>query len=133
MVYNGGGSDPLDRTRCVDGKPGVPTVDGYSLLTVNQQPANEHVFYDLATVKAVANSIAEKLGASDSANAADYTANAEAFGEELDTLATAQRAVGEAHPRAAVVSTEPVALYALRNAGIVDKTPQSFRRRRGRG
>ena len=125
VVYNGGHYDHwIDEV--LAGNPDVPTVDAFSLLPSEQQPANEHVFYDLATVKAVAAGIAEKLGQSDAAHAADYTANAASFGEELDTLAEAQRAVGEAHPGASVVSTEPVAYYLLRNAGIADKTPQSF-------
>lgn len=124
VVYNGGHYDHWIE-EVLANNPDVPTVDGYSLLPQGE-PANEHVFYDLSTVKQVATRIAEKLGETDSAHAADYTTNAERFGEELDTLAMAQRAVGQAHPGAAVVSTEPVAYYALRNAGIVDKTPQTF-------
>jgi zinc/manganese transport system substrate-binding protein len=125
VVFNGGDYDHWVE-EVLATKPDVPTVDAYSLLASPQQPANEHVFYDLETAKQVANSIAEKLGESDSAHAADYTANAELFGEELDTIATSQRAVGQSHPGASVVSTEPVAYYALRNAGITDKTPEAF-------
>lgn len=125
VVFNGGHYDHWVE-EVLASNPDVPTVDGYSLLAPSQQPANEHVFYDLGTVKAVAGSIAEKLGESDAAHAADYTANAERFGQELDTIAAAQRAVGQAHPGASVVSTEPVAYYALRNAGITDKTPETF-------
>ncbi len=126
VVFNGGGYDHwVDEV--LSTSPDVPTVDGYSLLAPSSpQPANEHVFYDLGTVKEVANSIAEKLGESDSANAADYAANAAEFGEALDTIAADQRAVGQSHPGASVVSTEPVAYYALRNAGIIDKTPETF-------
>lgn len=125
VVFNGGHYDHWVE-EVLATKPDVPTVDAYSLLASPQQPANEHVFYDLETAKQVANSIAEKLGASDSANAAEYTANAELFGEELDTIAASQRAVGQSHPGVSVVSTEPVAYYALRNAGITDKTPEAF-------
>ncbi len=124
VVYNGGHYD-----HWIDGiladSPDIPKVDAYSLAAV-QPPPNEHIFYDLGTVKAVADRIAETLGQADSDHAADYSANAERFGEELDTLALAQRATGEAHPGASVVATEPVAYYALRNAGIEDKTPPSF-------
>lgn len=124
VVYNGGHYDHWIE-EVLSTNPDVPTVDGFSLLPTGE-PANEHVFYDLATVKAVATAVAEKLGGIDAEHAADYTANAERFGAELDTLATAQRAIGAAHPGAAVVSTEPVAFYALRNSGITDRTPQSF-------
>lgn len=125
VVFNGGHYDHwVDEV--LAGSPEVPTVDAYSLLAPSEEPANEHVFYDLGTVKEVARNIAEKLAETDSAHAADYTTNAELFGEQLDTIAASQRAVGQSHPGASVVSTEPVAFYALRNAGIVDKTPASF-------
>lgn len=124
VVYNG---DHYDHW--IDGvlqnSPDIPTIDASS-LSPTQPPPNEHVFYDLPTVKAVANRIAETLGQSDAEHAGDYTANAQKFSDDLDTLTLAQHGIGEAHPGASVVSTEPVAYYALRNAGIADKTPPSF-------
>lgn len=127
VVYNGGHYDHwIDQV--LQNAPEVTRVDAYSLSPTAEsgESANEHVFYDLPTVKAVATRIAELLTEADSVNAADYAANAERFGSEVDTLAMAQRAVGAAHPGASVVSTEPVAFYALRNAGIADLTPPSF-------
>ncbi|HKP43828.1 metal ABC transporter solute-binding protein, Zn/Mn family [Mycobacterium sp.] len=126
VVYNGGGYD-----RWVDdvlsSHQGAPAVNAYSLLPAGlPQPANEHVFYDLETAKAVANQIAEKLAQSDSAHADDYKANAATFGEEADTIAASERAIGAGHPGASVVATEPVAHYLLLNAGITDKTPPGF-------
>jgi zinc/manganese transport system substrate-binding protein len=124
VVYNGGHYD-----HWIDGilknSPDIPKVDAYSLAPM-QPPANVHVFYDLATVKAVADQIAETLGQSDAEHAADYRANAQKFSDDLSTVALSQRAIGQTHPGASVVSTEPVAYYALRNAGIEDKTPPSF-------
>lgn len=127
VLYNGGHYDHwVDQV--LQNAPEVTRVDAYSLMPAagTAEPANEHVFYDLPTVKAVAARVAELLTEADSVNASDYAANAERFGSEIDTLLLAQRAVGEAHPGASVVSTEPVAYYALRNAGIADKTPPSF-------
>jgi zinc/manganese transport system substrate-binding protein len=126
VVYNGGGYD-----RWVDdvlaGHQGVPAVNAYSLLPPGlPQPANEHVFYDLETAKAVANQIADKLSQADAANADAYKANADDFVQRADTLAAAERAIGASHPGASVVATEPVAHYLLVNAGITDKTPQGF-------
>ena len=37
-----------------------------------------------------------------------------------------ERTIGQEHPGAAVVATEPVAHYLLVNAGITDKTPAGF-------
>lgn len=126
LVYNGGGYDHWVDDVLATHK-GVQTVNAYSLLPAGlPQPANEHVFYDLQTAKAAANQIAEKLAQADSAHAADYKANAAKFGEQADTIASAERAIGAAHPGASVVATEPVAHYLLVNAGIADKTPEGF-------
>ena len=48
------------------------------------------------------------------------------FAEQADAIAAAERAIGAAHPGAAVVATEPVAHYLLVNSGIADKTPEGF-------
>src|SRR4029079_14112006 len=76
VVYNGGGYDHwVDDV--LSSHQDVPAVNAYSLLPSSvPQPANEHVFYDLATVKAVVNQIADKLSQSDAAHADDYKANA---------------------------------------------------------
>jgi zinc/manganese transport system substrate-binding protein len=126
VVYNGGGYDHwVDDI--LSGHQSVPTVNAYSLLPASvPQPANEHVFYDLETAKAVANQIADKLAQSDPAHADDYKNNAAKFGDEANTIASAQRAIGSAHPGASVVATEPVAHYLLVNSGIADKTPEGF-------
>jgi zinc/manganese transport system substrate-binding protein len=126
VVYNGGGYDHwVDDV--LAGHQGVAAVDAYSLLPTSvPQPANEHVFYDLETAKAVANQIADRLSQTDAAHADDYKANAAKFADQADTIAAAERAIGAAHPGASVVATEPVAHYLLTNSGISDKTPEGF-------
>jgi zinc/manganese transport system substrate-binding protein len=126
VVYNGGGYDHwVDDV--LSGHQGVAAVDAYSLLSASvPQPANEHVFYDLETAKAVANQIADKLSQADADHADDYKANAAKFADQTDTIAAAERAIGAAHPGASVVATEPVAHYLLTNSGIADKTPEGF-------
>jgi zinc/manganese transport system substrate-binding protein len=120
VVYNGGGYDHWVDDVLSTHKD-VQSVNAYSLLPSSvPQPANEHVFYDLETAKAVANKIAEKLSQSDAGHANDYTANASKFAGEADTIAAAERAIGAAHPGAAV------AHYLLVNSGIADKTPEGF-------
>jgi zinc/manganese transport system substrate-binding protein len=126
VVYNGGGYDHWVDDVLADHHD-MPVVNAYSLLPSSvPQPANEHVFYDLETVKAVANQIADKLSQSDASHASDYKANAAKFSDAAETIATAQRAIGASHPGASVVATEPVAHYLLVNSGIVDKTPEGF-------
>ena len=126
MVYNGGGYDHwVDDV--LSGHPGVNTVNAYALLPGSTpQPANEHVFYDPTTAKAVATQIADRLGQADAAHADAYRANAAEFGKRADEILQIERAIGQTHPGAAVVATEPVAHYLLVNAGITDKTPPGF-------
>ena len=126
VVYNGGGYDHwVDDV--LSSHKDVQSVDAYSLLPSSvPQPANEHVFYDLETAKAVVNQIADRLSQSDAEHAGDYKANAAKFVDDADTIGAAERAIGVAHPGASVVATEPVAHYLLVNSGIVDKTPEGF-------
>jgi zinc/manganese transport system substrate-binding protein len=127
VVYNGGHYDQWADDILV-AHQGVTTVNAYSLTPAQPdgQPANEHVFYDLATAKAVAAGIADHLATDDPANAGAYRDNATAFGTQADAIAASEREIGRKHPGAAVVATEPVAHYLLANAGITDRTPESF-------
>jgi zinc/manganese transport system substrate-binding protein len=125
VVFNGGDYDHWV-SHVLEDHPDVPTVDAYALRPDAQQPGNEHVFYDPATAKAVATQVADRLSTIDSANAEAYRANAAAFGAKADEILTLERAIGQEHPGASVVATEPVAHYLLVNAGIADKTPEGF-------
>lgn len=128
VVYNGGGYDHW-ADDVLASHPGVPSVNAYSLLqapTGSPQPANEHVFYDLDTAKAVATKIADRLAQDDPQHAADYKSNAETFNRGADSIAQTESAIRTTHPGAAVVATEPVAHYLLVAAGLTDKTPAGF-------
>ncbi|BDX30082.1 putative ABC transporter solute binding protein [Mycobacterium antarcticum] len=127
VVYNGGHYDQWADDILLEHQ-GVTAVNAYSLTPAQSdgQPANEHVFYDLATAKAVASSIADHLATDDPANADAYRKNAATFGTATDAIAETERGIGLEHPGAAVVSTEPVAHYLLAGAGITDRTPESF-------
>ena len=134
VLYNGGGYDQwvddVLRTH-----PGVASIDAYSLLDAaalgepaqsSTPRANEHVFYDLDTAKAVAADLADKLAQADPGHAAEYASNAEAFNRKADTVQQIEKSIRTTHPGAAVVATEPVAHYMLVAAGLTDKTPPGF-------
>ncbi|MDH6243704.1 zinc ABC transporter substrate-binding protein [Mycobacterium sp. OTB74] len=128
VIYNGGGYDHW-ADDVLAGHKDVTTVNAYSLLPprpAGAPEANEHVFYDMATTKAVAGKIADQLAAKDPANADSYRANAADFGKQTDAIADTERAIGQRHPGAAIVATEPVAHYLLATAGIADSTPHGF-------
>jgi zinc/manganese transport system substrate-binding protein len=127
VIYNGGGYDPWITAVLTD-HPNIKTVDAYSFTgnAGNGDRPNEHVFYDLGVAKTVATTIADRLAAVDAGNAADYRANAAAFGRDADTIATSERSIANAFPNTAVVATEPVAYYLLKATGLVNRTPTAF-------
>jgi len=134
VVYNGGGYDQWTDD-ILRNHPDVASIDAYSLLqaTALGEPAqsstpraNEHVFYDLATAKAVATDLAGKLAQADPGQAAEYVSNAEAFGRDVDAVQQIEKSIRTTHPGLAVVATEPAAHYMLIAAGLADKTPPGF-------
>ncbi|WP_199441069.1 metal ABC transporter solute-binding protein, Zn/Mn family [Umezawaea beigongshangensis] len=87
---------------------------------------NEHVWYDLETVHAVAEKAAEELSAVAPDRAADFTANAEEFGRGVDDLLTRLAKIGTDAPGVKAVVTEPVPVYLLEAAGVQDATPADY-------
>jgi zinc/manganese transport system substrate-binding protein len=134
VVYNGGGYDQwVDDI--LTSHPGVASIDAYALLDAaalgepaqaSTPPANEHVFYDLDTAKAVAAAVADSLAGDDPSHRADYQSNAQTFSREADAVRQIETSIRTTHPGAAVVATEPVAHYMLIAAGLIDKTPKGF-------
>ncbi|OBI88676.1 metal ABC transporter solute-binding protein, Zn/Mn family [Mycobacterium sp. 1245805.9] len=126
VVYNGGGYDPwVDQV--LDRHPGIKSVDAYSFVAAGSgAPPNEHVFYDLGVAKSVASSIADRMAVIDPANAADYRANAAAFGRAADAIANSEHAIAGAYPDAGVIATEPDVDYLLAASGLVNRTPAAF-------
>jgi zinc/manganese transport system substrate-binding protein len=125
VVYNGGGYDDFF-TKLIDGTgTDAKQVDAFA-LSGHGDGANEHVWYDLPTVKKVADRIAADLSAIDPDHKAMFAANAKRFGTEVDALAAAAERAGAAEPGAKVVATEPVAHYLLESAGLTDATPTEF-------
>lgn len=134
VVYNGGGYDQfMESILASSGVSAGDSIDAFTLPvadrglggTRTQDDENEHVWFDLTTVDAVAAAVAEQLGTLDPANAATFTANAEALHAELAGLADEAAAIKAAGPRP-VITTEPVTYYLLAQAGIEDLTPEEF-------
>lgn len=128
VVYNGGGYDPWVN-QALAGRPRAAAVDAYSFAAApapGRQPPDEHVFYDLTVAKSVAAAVADRLGAIDPRDAADYRASAAEFCRAADAIALSEHAIAGAYPGAAVVATEPVVHYLLTASGLVDRTPAAF-------
>lgn len=87
---------------------------------------NEHVWYSLPAMERVADAIAGKLSALDPGSAASFTANADSFKSSLSGLRSRVDAVKAAAPGGKVAVTEPVPLYLLEEAGLVNATPEQY-------
>jgi zinc/manganese transport system substrate-binding protein len=87
---------------------------------------NPHLWYDPATMPAVANAIASDLAAIQPAHAAYFKANARKFVSSLGPWIQALGSFKEKYPNTPVAVTEPVADYLLQAAGADIKTPFEF-------
>jgi len=87
---------------------------------------NEHVWYSLHGVEYVAEELSHELGEIDPDNAAEYTANYEAFAAEIATLEGTAEALHTSTEGLGAAITEPVPLYLLESAGFTNQTPDEF-------
>ena len=150
VIENGGGYDDFIHTLVEGSKP-----DGASVLTAVEisglahpeethaagEPTeqasadadthdhgalNEHVWYSLPAMERVADGIADKLAALDPASASTFTANAAAFKSSLSDLHARLDALKGPAAGGKVAVTEPVPLYLLEDAGLVNATPREY-------
>ncbi|WP_120521346.1 metal ABC transporter solute-binding protein, Zn/Mn family [Arthrobacter celericrescens] len=87
---------------------------------------NEHVWYDPAAMGKVADAVAARLGALKPASAAEFTANAGKFKTSLAGITAKLDAIKAKHANTPVAITEPVPVYLLEAAGLVNKTPEEY-------
>jgi len=125
LVMNGGGYDDW-MTTLIDASGSVAPVVRAAELYTPGPPPNEHVWYDLPTVDAVAERVAQELTDLRPDQAAEFRANADAFTGRIAELTTKVQAIKAAHDGTGIAVTEPVPLYLTEAAGLVDKTPERF-------
>ena len=124
VVVNGGGYDAF-MTGLADEVDRVLDVSELSAQETAAEP-NEHVWYDLETVRALATAVADELARVRPADAQRFEDGAAALTAELDALAARLDAVAAAHGGTRVAATEPLAEYLLADAGLVDVAPTAF-------
>ena len=124
VVVNGGGYDGFVSV-VLDAMDEAPvTIDAVALAGL--PAANEHVWYDLGAVEAVADEIAAQLAELDPGNSEMFRANAAEFGEGIGAIEARIEELRAAAEGLGVVVTEPVPGYLLAAAGFVDVTPDGF-------
>lgn len=87
---------------------------------------NEHVWYDLHTVEALAAEVSERLTALRPESAELFTANAEEFAASLAPVEERIAALSASSDGRTFAMTEPVPYYLLLEAGLRDGTPEGF-------
>lgn len=127
VVYNGGGYDDFFAKLADTAGGQANRIVAFDLAGKGPSGStNEHVWYDLPSVRKVADKIAEDLGALAPDRRDTFTANARAFDARLDELTAKAAKIGMDHSGAAVVCTEPVPQYLLDTAGLTNVTPAEF-------
>ncbi|GEA80210.1 metal ABC transporter solute-binding protein, Zn/Mn family [Cellulomonas uda] len=140
VIVNGGGYDDFasQLLEALDqAPPVVVAVDSHAAEDTHAEDThaedghahgegNEHVWYDPPTVEAVALDVADELAALAPEHAAQLRANADAFVGRLAELEQRAARLAEEHGGAEVLATEPVPLFLVEAAGLVDRTPPPF-------
>ena len=126
VVYNGGGYDEfVDKALGADPASRGKAVEAFALRP-DQAQENEHVWFDPATVDAVARQVSDRLGRLEPAQARGLTDRADSFSGQVDQIQQRFGAIGQARPAQKGLSSEPVPFYLERAAGIQDATPEDF-------
>jgi zinc/manganese transport system substrate-binding protein len=87
---------------------------------------NEHLWYNFEAMTTIADALSGELARVDPAGAASFAANADRFKAELGKLKERTAALKAHRGGEAVAITEPVPLYLLDAAGLVNKTPEGY-------
>jgi len=129
VIENGGGYDDFVDTMldAADSQAVVlNAVDISGKTAAEGEELNEHVWYDVETVRKVAQSLEEELAKASPDDASTFEANLATFEDGLDTLEeriTTAEATTQGQP---VAITEPVPGYLLDALGAQNVTPEEF-------
>jgi zinc/manganese transport system substrate-binding protein len=111
VIYNGADYDPwMERLLKATPKPGRLVIVAADLMH-KKAGDNPHLWYDPATMPAVAKALAAALSAADPAHADDYATGLRAFLASLQPLSDKIAALRGKYAGASVAATEPVFGY----------------------
>jgi zinc/manganese transport system substrate-binding protein len=127
VVQNGLGYDAyMNRIESASPSASRTVIDVQKLLGLPDSTANPHLWYEPATMPAVARALAADLSKLAPGHAAYFAANEKRFEASLGRWLGALKAFAAQHPHAPVAVTEPVGDYMLRAAGAQVMTPFAF-------
>lgn len=118
VIYNGADYDPwVAKLLAANSAPDRSVIVAAD-LTGKRPGDNPHLWYDPATMPAVAAAIANRLAAIDPADKADFDANLAALDASLQQVATKVAAIKAKFAGAEVTATEPVFGYMASALGL---------------
>jgi zinc/manganese transport system substrate-binding protein len=130
VIENGGGYDDFMDTMLKSAQTKPTVINVADVSGRNQHPSdgefNEHLWYDFPTVEKLAAQLVTDLSAAAPGQAATFESNGKAFAAQLGQLQQDEAAIKAKHAGEGVAITEPVPLYLLEAAGLVNKTPETF-------
>ncbi|MBG0741234.1 zinc ABC transporter substrate-binding protein [Paeniglutamicibacter antarcticus] len=92
----------------------------------NKDDFNEHVWYSLPTAVRVADAVATRLAELDPEAAGIFKDNAAAFKNSAARISEMLAGLKAGHTGQEIAVTEPVPLYLIQEAGLVNKTPAAY-------
>ena len=127
IVQNGLGYDSwMNKIESASPNTGRKVITVQRVLGLPDSTPNPHLWYDPATMPAVAKAIAAGLSALQPAHKAYFQARLQAFNASLDPWRNAIAAFKAKYPGTTAATTEPVADYLLTAMGITNLTPFRF-------
>ena len=127
VIYNGIDYDPWMDKLIAASKAPNRTVINVATLLKRKVGDNPHVWYDPASMPALADAVVKALSAADPAGATGYADRAKAYKAQLSAITTCVVAVKAKYARTPVTATEPVFSYMADAMGL-DMRNQSFQR-----
>jgi zinc/manganese transport system substrate-binding protein len=127
VVYNGIDYDAWMDKLIAASKAPKRTVINVATLLKRKAGDNPHLWYDPASMPALADALVKALSAADPAGAAGYAERAKTYKAQLAPITTRIAAVKAKYAKAPVTATEPVFGYMSDAMGL-DMRNQSFQR-----
>ena len=127
IVQNGVGYDSwMNKIESASPNPDRKVITAQRVLDLPASTPNPHLWYDPATMPAVARVMAADLSALQPGHRAYFQARLKAFSQSLAPWLAAIAQFKARHPGTTAATTEPVADYLLTAMGITDLTPFRF-------
>ncbi len=127
LIENGVGYDTfMEKIESASPSSSRKVINVQHLLRLPDSTANPHLWYEPATMPAVARALAGDLSALQPAHAAYFRSNARAFQASLEPWIEALARFKARYGGTPVATTEPVGDYLLEAAGLKNLTPFSL-------